>query len=429
MDNRRYEKALAYLYSRQHFGVKLGLDNMRRLSRQLGDPHQKFPTVHIAGTNGKGSTSSFIAAILQAAGYRVGLLTSPHIADFRERIRVDGVKIDKQAVAEFIETYKPLIEKTNATFFEVATALTFWYFARKNVDWGVIEVGLGGRLDATNIITPQVSVITNIALEHTEILGNTIGKIAFEKGGIIKPGVPLITGVVDDGNDAARCFIKLCTQRGAPVYFHRPSQLASSLNDGHEVLTIRKGLFAGLSARLSLRGEHQIRNGFLAARVAEYLLSQGVRITHSALRQGLASNYWPARFMTVRKRPLVIVDAAHNPAGFETLAKALRRYYPGRKFDFLTSLVEKKRGDECLEIIAPLARSISTATMATERHDDPYHLISRLKPGRDHIRVYPDPRHAYKDLLENSVPSDILIITGSHFLIGELAPLLRREGF
>lgn len=428
MDNARYNKALAFLFGRQHFGVKLGLENMRRLSQKLGDPHTAYPTIHIAGTNGKGSTSSFIATILQAAGYKVGLLTSPHLADFRERIRVDGRKITKSAVTEFIETGKPQIIRNHATYFEVTTALAFWYFKQKKVDWGVIETGLGGRLDATNIITPALSVITNISLEHTDILGKSVYQIAGEKAGIIKPEVPALIGIGPRG-DAGRRFREISFERKAPIYFFNSRHFTSRQVQGREEIRLVSGKYAGLRAVLSLPGVHQLHNADLAIRTAEILAANGAAIGKPAIKYGLEHNDWPARFMTVRTNPTIILDAAHNPAGFAVLAGTLRRYFPGRKFHFLVSLVAKKQGDRCLELIAPLAETISTARISSDRADDPFELISRLDSARTSIRVYSGALAACSDLLEILKPSDILIIAGSHFLIGELTPLIKRDGF
>jgi len=429
MINDRYQKALRFIYNRQHFGIKLGLENITRLSEWLGNPQDTYRTVHVAGTNGKGSTASFIASILQAAGYRVGILTSPHLADYRERIRVDGRKISEHAIADFVEEHKRLILKSQVTFFEVTTALAFWYFAGKEVDWAILEVGLGGRLDATNIVTPEVAVITNISYEHSNLLGRTIYRIAGEKGGIIKPHIPVVTGVERNGNDAARRFAEICAEKDAPLHFHDRQGFAVEARNGRDVLQINKGLFAGLKAKPSLIGRHQAENGYLAVRAAEVLRQRGYRIAKSAVRRGLETNFWPGRFMTVRRRPTVIIDVAHNREGFRALAETLRRQYPGRKFDFLVSMVEKKKGDQCLCTIAPLAHSISTAPLRTFRSDDPYSLISRLRSGTSGVRIYPDAVTACKDLLENSVSSDILIVTGSHFLMGEIVSLIKRDGF
>lgn len=429
MNDNRYHKALEFIYNRQHFGIKLGLDNITRLAEWLGNPQKNYRCVHVAGTNGKGSTASFMASILAAAGWKVGLTTSPHLADYRERIRVNGKKIPPEAIAEFIERYRRTIVRSEATFFEVTTALAFWYFARQEVDWAVLETGLGGRLDATNIVTPEVSIITNISFEHTNLLGRTIYKIAGEKGGIIKPGVPVVTGVVDNDNDAARRLREIGAERQAPIHFHRPGGLARISRNGQDSLHIKTGVFAGVRVTPSLLGPHQIENSYLAARAAAVLRSQGHRISRAVVKTGLSRNFWPGRFMTIREKPTIIIDVAHNREGFGMLIETLKRHHPGRKFDFLIAMVEKKKGPDCFHMLAPVARSISTAPLETTRTDDPYYLISRLRPGKMPIRVYPNAAAACKDLLENSSRTDILVITGSHFLIGEIAALIKREGF
>jgi dihydrofolate synthase/folylpolyglutamate synthase len=274
-----------------------------------------------------------------------------------------------------------------------------------------------------------VTVITNIALEHTHILGATISRIAGEKAGIIKPNVPLITGVKDDGNEAAVCFREVCRERRARVFFHHPKDYDYWFDGRRSGIRIRQGLFAGLSAEVSLAGQHQAENAFLAVRTAAELKKQGFRITATSIKAALATCYWPARFMLVRRRPTVILDAGHNPAGFAALANTLQERFPGRTFDFLIGMVGKKRGDQCLRIIAPLARSISVAPMVEERSDDPYRLISRLGPHHPPVRVYPSASAAFDDLMENSRPADSIIIAGSHYLIGELADKITRDGF
>lgn len=425
----RYQKARRFIYRRQHFGIKLGLHNIGQLSEWLGNPQDKYHSVHVAGTNGKGSTASFIASILREAGNKVGLLTSPHLADYRERIRVDGKKIGRGDIVRFIEDHKKPILDSEVTFFEVTTALAFWYFEKQKVDWAVLETGLGGRLDATNIIRPAVSVITNISLEHTNLLGRTIYKIAGEKGGIIKKEVPLVTSVINNGNDAARRFKQICHEKNSPIYFTKSGGYQYRLFRGNDYLNIKKGVFAPLNARLGLSGRHQAENGYLAVRTAEVLRSLGYEIPKTAVRRGLAGNGWPGRFMTVKKKPTVIIDVAHNREGFTALAELLRARYPGRKFHFLVSMVEKKKGEMCLRIIAPLAKSISIAPLKTQRSDDPYFLISRLKPELANLRIFPNVTMAARDLLENCYSTDILIIAGSHFIIGELAHILKRNGF
>ena len=427
--DRRYHKALEFIYSRQLFGTKLGLDNIWRLTEGLGFPQDKYDSVHVAGTNGKGSTSSFIASILQQSGYKVGLTTSPHLADFRERIRINGRKISYEAVSKFIEQHQKLILRAQATFFKVVTAMAFWHFEQEKVDWAVLETGLGGRLDATNVVRPEIAVITNISLEHTNILGRTRRQIAVEKGGIIKAGVPLVAGVEKSDREVARCLEEICARRKAPLSWRREGDFEYRYANRKDFIVVKRGPFAGLKGVLSLPGKHQAENASLAVRAAALLRGQGFHIDKDAVRRGLKRCYWPARFMTVRKKPRVIIDVAHNLAGFEALTATLVQRYPGRRFDFLIGMVELKRGDKCLEMISSLARSFSVVPLINERRDDPYHLISRLDFGICRVRVFPTAAEAYKVLLENSLPADILIVAGSHFLIDELAFQIKRDGF
>lgn len=425
----RYQSGLNFIYNRQHFGIKLGLHNISRLCDWLGQPQKKYGSIHVAGTNGKGSTSSYIARILMHSGYRVGILTSPHLADFRERIRVDDKKISKKEIALFVAQNRKLIIKSEATFFEVTTALAFWYFARKKVDFAVLETGLGGRLDATNIITPLVSVITNISLEHTNLLGKTIYKIAGEKGGIIKPSVPLIAGIEKNSGPAADRFSEICQDQKSPMTWLDKKKYHYTFAGGKDYLNISSGDLAGFRSELGLAGRHQAENGYVACLTAWELRRQGFKITKKSLASGLAANHWPGRFMTLRNNPRIIIDVAHNREGFAALTDTLKNHFPGQKFHFLIGMVEKKKGDKCLQMISPLAHSISLVPLKTFRSDDPYHLLSRIDLKKQPVIMYPTAQKGLNDLLENSSKSDILVIAGSHFIIGELAPILTRDGF
>jgi dihydrofolate synthase/folylpolyglutamate synthase len=429
MEKITYSKARSFIYERQHFGIKLGLDNITRFLTRIGNPQYEYDTVHIAGTNGKGSTASFIASILKESGYRTGLFTSPHLVDYRERIRVNGEKIPESAVTEFIGWHKTVIARTGITFFETTTALAFWHFQRQKVDIAVIETGLGGRLDASNVVAPAVTVITTIGLEHTNLLGKTRYKIAGEKGGIIKHGVPLVTGLTDNGDPAARRLRQICAERSAPAYFHPENGFAVEQNGRGTVLHLRATRYSGTNCRLALLGSHQGYNAFLAARTAEILHERGYKISRASIRRGLSTNYWPGRFMQLRAEPTIIIDAAHNLEGFTALADTLRYRFPGKQADMLIGMVEKKRGDRCLAALAPVARSISTAPLQTERRDDPYFLVSRLRRRSVPVRVYPSLPAACQELLSLARKSDILVISGSHFAIGEVAHLIRQSEF
>lgn len=298
--------SIAYLFALQKFGMKFGLRNIRALLRESGDPHRTFPSVHVAGTNGKGSTASMIAAILTAAGYRVGLYTSPHLVRFNERIRISGREIADRDVVRLVRLLRPAIDRHRATFFEATTAMAFRYFSEQKVDIAVIETGLGGRLDSTNVITPLVSVITSIGLDHREQLGETLLEIAGEKAGIIKRGVPAVLGPVRP--PVQRLFRRTARQRNAPL-----------------LLAERFRLGRGMEPELS--GRHQRSNAKCAV-AAVTLLPDRFIIGDEAVRRGLADTSelsgLRARLERLSDEPRIIIDVAHNPDGISPLVRSLR---------------------------------------------------------------------------------------------------------
>ncbi|MFA4844453.1 MAG: folylpolyglutamate synthase/dihydrofolate synthase family protein [Candidatus Margulisiibacteriota bacterium] len=323
-----------YLLSLDKFGINLGLERIERLLKELGNPQLRFQSLHVAGTNGKGSTCVMIASILKESGYKVGLYTSPHLFDFRERIKINGRDISRSDFKRGLAKVEALSRSwpEQPTVFEVLTAVAFWYFAEKKIDYAVVEVGLGGRLDATNVLTPLVSVITNIDLEHKAVLGNTLAKIAIEKGGIIKPRVPVITG---EQKPAALKVLQYQAEKNGSVLIQVNSQGA--------------GLSSGLI------GEHQKINA--ACALAAVRLA-GIKADKEAILRGLARTNWPARFQVVARRPLTIVDGAHNPAGMATLVATLKAEYPDTKFTFIIGAQGDKDAAEMLRLIAPLAKKI-----------------------------------------------------------------------
>ncbi|MBF8298552.1 MAG: folC, partial [candidate division NC10 bacterium] len=331
-----YPEAIAYLYGLQRFGVKLGLESIARLLQAVGDPHRRFPSILIGGTNGKGSTAAFLASILQAAGYRIGLYTSPHLLDFTERIRVDGQGISPAEVAHLTDELRSLIPDlflaprtfSHPTFFEVTTALAFLHFARTEVDFAVIEVGLGGRFDATNILDPEVAVITNIALEHQEYLGRTLGAIAAEKAGIVRKGSHVVTAA--DSPEALAVIAGACRAQGATLLDIRAAcdwQISrSDLSEQHFILA-QAGEPTG-EFTIRLLGRHQVTNAATAIAAARLLRARGAHIPEGSIREGLRLTRWPGRLQLFPGHPLVILDAAHNPAG----AKALRGFLEEQQF-------------------------------------------------------------------------------------------------
>ncbi|CAG1065407.1 dihydrofolate synthase / folylpolyglutamate synthase [uncultured bacterium] len=310
-----------YLYGLERHGIKPGLERITALLRALGGPQDSFKSVHVAGTNGKGSVSSMTASVLNEAGYRTGLYTSPHLSKFNERISVSGKNISDKELVEAASEVKAALKRSRisgVTFFEFTTAMAFLHFRKKKVEFAVVETGMGGRLDATNLVTPLVSVITNIALDHTEWLGPTLKDVATEKAGIIKPGVPVVTG---ESARAPLSIIRAAAKKAS-------SKLLVMEKDFHAEGPPSTFSYSGFSGgleklKLKLLGSHQVRNAALALAAIELLRSNGITIRESAIKKGLAKAAWPGRFEILSKRPLVVLDGAHNPSGAAALKEAL----------------------------------------------------------------------------------------------------------
>ena len=415
-----YRQCLNYLFDLQKFGIKLGLVNTARLLNYLGNPHFKYPTVHIAGTNGKGSVCAILEAIMSSAGYRTGLYTSPHLANFTERVRIGRKEIEPEFITEFVNQLKPRLERDEYTFFEVTTALAFLYFAQQKVDFAVIETGLGGRLDATNLVQPEVVGITSISLEHTDILGKTLRKIAIEKGGIIKTGVPTVIGPVD--GVAEKTLAEICTKKNSKNRFMPDASMWKI-----EKLSLEGSKFSAKLAgksysnlQLNLAGRHQVTNAVFALNIVEELNEKGWRLTETALRRGLKSVYWPARFQIWRRRPLVILDAAHNPSGIQTLVQTLRVLLPGRKVNFLFGVMGDKDYLQILRRLAPVAEKITCVSPKTERAVPVSQLVGITNELGLKYGTAVSVKSGFRQMLKECTEDEVLCVTGSHYVIGEL---------
>lgn len=347
-----YNKALDYLYGFVDYSLKhtselvkaeFNLDRMRNLMALLGNPELNFPSFHIAGTKGKGSTSAFLASALKKAGYRTGLYTSPHLQDFCERIQINGENIPHTDFADLVEEIKPSVSKIPfITTFELTTALAFLYFSKVKVDYAVIEVGLGGRLDATNIITPILSVITSLSMDHTAVLGNTLALIAGEKAGIIKPGIPVVSS---PQQEEALQVLESTAQARASKFFlvgrdWNYKEVRSSLDGQDMEIWNSKGVRTEL--HLQLLGKFQLQNAATAYAALQIAETYGLDLTENSIRDGFAETFWPARFEIVRKEPPVILDSAHNQDSAIKLHDALNEYFPGRKVVLIFGASEDK---------------------------------------------------------------------------------------
>jgi len=391
-------------------GWDLKLERMRAALAACGDPQDRFPAVHLAGTNGKGSTAAMIESVLRAAGHRTGLYTSPHLMDFAERIRAGGHTIPHDAVASLIAELRALLETRGLTLthFEFSTLLALEWFARIAVDVAVVEVGLGGRLDATNMVRPVVTAVTSIAHDHEEWLGSELGQIAFEKAGIAKTGVPLVLGRIPPDADAV--IASHAAEVGAPLW--------RAGSDG----TLDGAVFRGPDATcwdglsVGLQGAFQRANAEVALLVLA-LLRGRFTIDGAAVRTGLGAVRWPARLAVLGTAPLLLVDGAHNPAGVAALAAELPALVGSRRLVLVFAVMADKAWEAMLEHLLPLAAEV-VVTRVGRRGLDPDRLAAAAGASVP-VRAVHDPRAAVRLALERAMPDDAVLVTGSLFLGGE----------
>ncbi|MCK4272711.1 bifunctional folylpolyglutamate synthase/dihydrofolate synthase, partial [bacterium] len=366
-----YQSVLQELYGLGKFGIKLGLHNVFSLLKSLDDPHHTFPSIHLAGSNGKGSTAACLAAVLQAAGFRVGLYTSPHLVDFRERIRVDGKLISPGGVVRLWKQVRPRVRELRATYFEAVTAMAFEHFRARKVDVAVVEVGLGGRLDATNVLLPDVVVITNISREHTQWLGTRLDKIAREKAGIVKEGIPVVCA--ETRKTPLGVIRRICLRQKAPLRLVDEElswQVQKVSLGGTDLLVKFEGKDCG-QFHLSLAGRHQVRNGMTALLAVQVMRNIGWQISFEAVHTGFNLVHWPGRLQVVRESPLVLLDVAHNPAGSKALSLALRELLPDRKIRFVFGVREDKERGFMIRHLSPLAEEFYLTQAQWKGAEDP----------------------------------------------------------
>lgn len=401
---------------------KPGLERTREFAASLGTPHEKFASLHIAGTNGKGSTSHMLASALQAAGYRTGLYTSPHLLDFRERIRVDGQMITEKAVVEFTERNRERMTALKLSFFEMATVMAFDWFAREQVDIAVVETGLGGRLDSTNIITPLVSVITNIGLEHTQYLGTTVPLIAAEKAGIIKPGVPAVIG--ETNPESAPVFLAKAAETGSPIVF--ADQRYSVAETAPAQYSVRRGGEPAGEFTLDLGGDYQRRNLATVLAAIDAVNATGrFTVTDDALRGGLseaaASTGLMGRWQVSGRAPLVVCDTAHNAHGIAEVARQIAAQRYGKLYMVLGFVADKDL-DSIIPLLPRGAHYIATQA-AVGRALPAGELRRRFDAHGIAAETVAPVADAVRRALSLASPDDMVYIGGSNFTVAEALPL------
>jgi dihydrofolate synthase/folylpolyglutamate synthase len=413
---------LAVLYRLRRFGIKLGLATISRLMKGLGNPQDRFSSIHVAGTNGKGSIAAFLSSALAQGGYKVGLYTSPHLVRFNERIQINGCPISDNDVARVAEAVQRIYTQGEPpTFFECATAMAIYHFASERVDWAVLETGMGGRYDATNVVHPEVSIISNVSMEHQEYLGNTLAKIAREKAGIIKRGAGVVTGTRQ--KSALRVIEQVATEKEVPLY-----------RLGKEI-RIRKGTggaftYLGIDRRwprvkIGLIGDHQVTNAALALGGLELLLEKGLHLTDEAIYAGLARTRWPGRLEVLSRKPFILLDGAHNPSAVRTLKKFLQNSIAFRRVTVVVGILEDKAWKPMLRELAGVADRMILTRPHYERAADPHELASFARALKQGVVVIPHLPDAISLALEQTGAADAVCITGSLYTVGDARAYLK----
>lgn len=425
-----YEQATNYLFNRLPMFSRIGaaaykkdLTNTLRLCEYLGNPHTKFKSIHIAGTNGKGSTSHMLAAILQTAGYKTGLYTSPHLRDFRERFRVDGELIDKDFVSGFVERIQPVVDEIEPSFFEITVAMAFDYFVQQQIDIAVIETGLGGRLDSTNVITPELSVITNIGWDHMNLLGDSLPAIAFEKAGIIKPHVPVIIG--ETTAETKPVFEKVAHEKQAPLFWADSQRYAAEWKYEHHQLILQVAL-PGTDERsvyqLDLPGYYQTKNCITVLEVIYHLQKAGWKITEEqvqqALRQVKKLTGLHGRWEVIHDHPVVVLDVGHNEDGFKQITAQIE-LTDYQHLHIVIGLVKDKEIEKVLSLLPKEATYYFTrAQIPRALPEDELAVKGKAVGLTGH--AYPDVNTALKEAMHKAGKHDMIVVCGSVFVVGEV---------
>ncbi len=418
-----YNNCINYLFGLERSGIKYDLKNIKKLSVLTGNPHKNFRSIHVAGTNGKGSTASMISSALTEKGFRTGLYTSPHIKDFRERIRINGRMIPKDYVVSFTEKYFRDIEKIIPSFFEVTTAMAFKYFSDNGIDIAVIECGLGGRLDSTNIITPLVSVITSVSIDHTEYLGGTLKEIAFEKSGIIKKNIPCVAGKIKP--ETIKQIRMYCRERKSPLTLTQKKvriRTGEPLADTR-IFDVKTEHYSLRNLRLPLSGDYQRINLATAFGVFDALFtSHKIRFTENELRRGferIAKNTgFDYRFKMLGTNPLVVLDVSHNTEGTRFLKRTLNAYRY-RKLFIIFGMMSDKEYKKCINELEKLNGILILTKPGYKRSAEPEMLMKAVK-NKSRAVIKNNASEAYAFATSQADANDMILVTGSFFLLSDI---------
>lgn len=429
-----YDGAIAFLDELSLYGMRLRLENIEHLLDLMGNPHRNLKCVQVAGTNGKGSTCAIISSILSAAGYRTGLYTSPHLVDVRERIKVDGGVISEEDFTTLLVYIRPLVESMSnqeigpPTYFEVLTAAALKYFSDQGVDFAVLEVGLGGRLDATSVVNPLVSVVTNVELDHTKVLGDSFTDIAREKASIIRESGLVVSG--ESKKESADVINTECDRKNARLF-----QLGVDFNYRSLESSVRGQRFnySGVETKVDnafipLVGSHQLMNASVALAAVECLMGKGFPVSVEAVKEGLSKVVWQGRMQVLGGKPFLVMDGAHNPSGIQQLIKSLDSFSYDRLF-LVFGVSSTKDYSRMLSLLAPLCDGVIATRSRGKSALDPELIKNELLQylPLEKINVVPNPASAIQQALNQATEKDLILVTGSLYLIAEVMPKLLRE--
>lgn len=411
-----YIRALEYLKSLTKFGINMGLGRITELLKRLGNPHLKLKVIHVGGTNGKGSTTAMIASILRAGGYTVGTFTSPHLHSYNERFSINGQAIPHQEVAELLGILKPHLDNMvdegfeHPTEFEVSTAMACCCFHRRQVDYAIFEVGMGGEIDSTNVVQPLVAVITNVSMDHMEYLGDTVAEIARVKAGIIKPGVPMVTAA--EHPDALGVIRDVCSRQQAPL-----TQVGQDVTWQDQSIIGKHNTYPDI--QLALKGEHQRVNAATAVAAVEALMEQGINLASQHVAMGLALVQWPGRFEVLPGQPTVVLDGAHNLAGARALVDTLKENFFGQRMVLVLGMLGDKERQKVIELLAPLAQAVVITKPNSPRAGD---WRQAAQWAAQHCAVVYTCEHIPQGVdqgLALANPEDVVCVTGSLYMLAE----------
>ncbi len=429
MSPMNYQETLAYLYGLERFGMVFGLENISSLVQVLGNPHRDLKVIHVGGTNGKGSVSAMMASILQEDGYKVGLYTSPHLVDFTERIRINGTEISWDEVVRLTDLLRSRVEEEGITqqftFFDFTTALAIYYFFIQEVDVAILEVGLGGRLDSTNIVNPLIVVITNVARDHFQILGERIEDIAREKSGIVKKGVPLISGATQP--EVIEVLEEKCRRNEATLRLVRRDFFGERV--APMTLNFLGRRWRLEEVRLGVAGSYQIDNATVALGALEVLEERGYGINEGSICEGLGKITWPGRLELVQMSPRILLDGAHNTAAAKSLREALQEEFDYGHLSMIVGIMEDKEIPAILAELAPLADVLVASRPHNSRAMSPQRIAEIAQPYCKEVKVIEEVKDAV-DYLKKEVAQedDLILVTGSLFTVGEARECLLSKG-